>query len=210
MKEKRKLRFSKMMKKEKKHKMPKEKPQKEKVLQKSAPTTTPSPPEVEVKEKDEGILEKKEEKNFEYMVFKIDNELYGIRIDYVKEIVNKIELMQVPNLPPFVIGLLEMREGMVPVINIRKRFKIGEGEEGNAIIITNIRNEVVGFLVDKVMEIIKVEEDDIMAVPFIFDEKERSYITGIIEFNDSLISILSVENILEEEELTKIEKLSKE
>ena len=136
--------------------------------------------------------------------------MYGVKIDYVKEIVNKTELLTVPNLPHFVIGLLEMRKGMIPVINIRERFKIGKGNEGNSIIITHIKGELVGFLVDKVMEIIKVEKEEIMAVPFIFDEKERSYITGIIEFNDDLISILQVENILEEEELTKIENLSKE
>ncbi len=144
------------------------------------------------------------------MIFKVDNELYGISIDYVKEIVNKTDLMKAPNLPAFVIGLLEMREGMVPVINIRKKFKIGEGEGGNSIIITNIKNEIVGFLVDKVIEITKVEKDGIMDVPFIFDKKERSYIAGIVEINDDLISILRVENILEEEELVKIENLSKE
>ncbi len=220
MKKKEKLRFSKMMKKEKvpKKKMQREENTPEKNVQKKeiipekpakkvTPTTLPSP---EIRKIERPITEEKKQENFEYMVFKVDSEMYGVKIDYVKEIVNKTELLTVPNLPHFVIGLLEMRKGMIPVINIRERFKIGKGNEGNSIIITHIKGELVGFLVDKVMEIIKVEKEEIMAVPFIFDEKERSYITGIIEFNDDLISILQVENILEEEELTKIENLSKE
>ena len=220
MKKKEKLRFSKMMKKEK---VPKKKTQKKdnvsvkdmqkkeiipgKPVKKMVPAALPSP---EIRKIERPVSEEKKQENFEYMVFKVDKEMYGVKIDYVKEIVNKTELLTVPNLPPFVIGLLEMRKGMIPVINIRERFKLGKGEEGNSIIITHIKGELIGFLVDKVMEIVKVEEEEIMAVPFIFDEKERSYITGIIEFNDELISILQVENILGEEELTKIENLSKE
>ena len=222
MKKKGKLRFSKMMKKGKKGEVLKKKPKKEeKVLQEDIPekqVVSETIPKKEIshltpsttKKIDKSISEEEKQENLEYMMFKVDNEFYGISIDYVKEIVNKIDLVKAPNLPAFVIGLLEMRERMVPVINLRKKFKIGKGAEGNSIIITSIRNEVVGFLVDKVVEIIRVNKQDVMDVPFIFDERERLYIAGIIEFNNDLISILRVENILEEEELTKIEKLSKE
>ncbi len=152
-----------------------------------------------------------EESLMQLVGFVIAKERFGVDILMVQEILRSTEVTQVPNSPEFMEGVINLRGSIIPVVDLRKRlnlYKENESKEGSWVLILNINNKVVGFVVDHVTEVIKVEEDSVEAAPeIIVSGLECQYIQGVCEIDNRLIIILDFDLVLFNEEQKILEEI---
>lgn len=144
------------------------------------------------------------------VVFKLNNQICGAYTSQVSEIIRYRQVYKVPKQPRFVEGLINLRSKVVPVVNLNKRFDLGETETGKKtkIIITELGNSSIGFIVNDVTEIINFAQEDIEPPPAIVQNASTAYLEGVGKRDEKLISILDLSKILTDKELKRIEKLS--
>lgn len=132
------------------------------------------------------------------VIFSINEEDFGIDITQVKSIEKVMEIFKVPNTPEFMEGLINLRGSVHPVINLRKRFNLPacDFDENTKIVIVNANSTVVGFIVDEVKEILKVDEEEIENTPKVLTDLNRKYINGIAKLQDRIVLILDTDIIL--------------
>ena len=163
------------------------------------------------------MVEDEEEEGLMQLVgFNIGEEQFGVNILSVQEIIRSATVTNVPNSPIFIEGVINLRGDIVPVVDLRKRLNLYQNEENvkeikNWILILNIGDRVIGFIVDSVTEVLKIEEDDIEPPPDIIVEGlENQYIQGVYKSDDALVIILEFERVLFNEEYTALEDSSLE
>ncbi len=150
------------------------------------------------------------------VLFQLSGESYGVDIYSVQRLIQVPEITKVPRAPTFVEGVIDVRGDIIPVINLLKRFRISDAEiRGDGrIVITEIGDQIVGFLVDAVSEVTKLSEDDIEPPSAVVARKDTGFISGIGKQpkgdRNLLIIVLDVEKVLAEEELAYIEQVSDE
>ncbi|WP_099191446.1 chemotaxis protein CheW [Tepidibacter mesophilus] len=138
-----------------------------------------------------------------YVIFKLNDEEYGVDIMKVKEVSEVKEIVKVPNTPDFVDGIINIRGDVTPIINLKKRFGLSEEIEScevSRIIVANINGKMLGFLVDDASQVISMEDTDIEPAPEIVAGFDRVYIEGIGKVDSRMIIILNLEEILDENE----------
>lgn len=145
----------------------------------------------------------------QYVVFKLGEEEYGLNIMNVTEIITFEETVKLPTVPRFVEGVINYRGTIISIICLKKRFNIpSDGVDHNTrIIILNISDKLVGFIVDEASETIRIENQDIDTVQKISTDIDIKYVDGIAKIDDRLIIIVDLDLILSEEEKVEIEEL---
>lgn len=148
-----------------------------------------------------------------YLLFNLADEEYGIDISRVTGIEELQKITHVPDMPSFMKGVINLRGRVIPVIDLRLRFGMEEREydDRTCIIVCDVRDITIGFIVDTVTVVLDIEENNIEPPPSFRTEsgKER-YISGLARVDDEVKILLNVEKILKEEELHKIQDSSKE
>jgi len=145
----------------------------------------------------------------QYVIFKLGNEEYGVDIMNVKEISEYKQSVKIPNTPKFVDGIINLRGDITPIINLKKRFDL-ESNEANSdtrIIVINIRNKQVGFVVDEASQVLRIGEDDIEPAPDLVAGVDKKYISGVGKLQDKIVLLLDLEYILTDEEKDKIQHI---
>ncbi len=144
--------------------------------------------------------------------FVLNEEEFGVDILKVQEIIRIVELTRVPNAPHFVEGVINLRGRIVPVIDLRKRFGLPQNEldKNSRIVIVAVNNLVVGFLVDKVKEVLRVPKAVIEPPPEIASTIHTDYIIGVAKLEDRLLIVLDLEKILAPTEKNELEAYSEE
>ncbi|MCD6246053.1 purine-binding chemotaxis protein CheW [candidate division WOR-3 bacterium] len=156
--------------------------------------------------------EETQDKNeFKYISFSIDKEKYGIEVERILKIVQKQEITKIPDLPPFVMGIMQMQNRVVPIVSLTDRFGLeGNGTEGSVIIVS-IQGQEIGLMVDKIEGIKGINRENIVDVPKIFIKRGISYFAGIGILEDSnIVTFLDTDKILKEEEIKQIENIKQE
>ncbi len=146
----------------------------------------------------------------QYVIFKLDQEEFGIDIMNVKEIIPYQESVHVPNTPKFIEGIINYRGNVIPVINLKKRFNIGLAEttEDTRIIVITLGEKEVGFIVDEASQTIRLDEDQIDPAPDIISGIDKRYIIGVGKIDeDRLLILLDLMEILTNEEKDAIETM---
>jgi len=145
----------------------------------------------------------------QYVIFKVDNEDFGIEISQVSSIEKPLEIFKVPNTPEFIEGLVNLRGKVYTVFNLRKKFKLPYTgiDENSKIIIVNVNSTMAGFIVDEVKEILKVDDENIEETPTSISEANKKYLSGIAKVNEKIILLLELDKILTNEEEEAIEEL---
>ena len=140
------------------------------------------------------------------VVFRIDDEEFGVDVSQVNIIERRMDIFKVPNTQEFVEGLINLRGKVYTVFNMRKRFGIPakEYDENTKIIMVSTASAVVGLIVDSVNEIVKIEDDSIEAAPAVLEDKKRKFITSIAKMDNRIIMLLDIENVLSLEELARV------
>jgi purine-binding chemotaxis protein CheW len=143
------------------------------------------------------------------VVFNLANENYGVDIAAVDGIVKMQPITAVPHAPGFVEGVTNLRGEVLPVIDLRKRFGLPQGEITKDTRIVNVEMDgvKVGMMVDAVSEVLRVTEENIEPPSPIVVTVDSAFITGIAKVDERLIILLDLARVLSTEEQTRLHTL---
>jgi len=145
----------------------------------------------------------------QYLSFTLHNEHYAVDILGVQEIRGWEEPTLIPNSPPFVKGVINIRGLVIPVIDLRERFDICEPTYSKTNVVIVIRREtetgpvVIGFVVDTVSDVFNIGAEDITEKPDFGEKLDPVFITGLAEVMDHTVTILNIETLVDIEMLEK-------
>ncbi|ADK79412.1 chemotaxis protein CheW [Sediminispirochaeta smaragdinae] len=135
-----------------------------------------------------------------YLLSKIGNELYGIDIRFVTDIIEMQKITEVPDMEEYVRGVINLRGQVIPVIDLRLRFGMAfrEYDDRTCIIIVNVGESSIGFIVDTVSEVIDIPDGSIDPPPEYKSEggSSRRFVSGLGKVGDSVKLLLDVEAIV--------------
>lgn len=146
----------------------------------------------------------------QFLTFMLAKEMFAIEILNIKEIIEYGQITEVPLMPEFVRGVINLRGSVVPVIDLQIRFGRQTSEVGKrtCIVIVEVKSEddkqVIGVVVDAVSEVVGIPETDIEKAPSFGANIRQDFIQGMGKLNGRFIIILNVENVLSVEELAAI------
>jgi len=137
-----------------------------------------------------------------FLIFSLGNESYGIEIKYVTEIVGIQPITEIPELPEYVKGLINLRGKIIPVMDVRLRFKKASREynDRTCVIVINIRDISIGLIVDSVSEVISIPKQDIVEPPQMNKGFNNRYIKRIAKVGNDVKLLLDCEKLLAEDE----------
>jgi purine-binding chemotaxis protein CheW len=147
------------------------------------------------------------------VTFQLGEELYGINIMDVKEIVRVQEIRSIPNAPVYVEGIFNLRSEIIPIINLHKRFhlkKILNSEEDELLsgfIIIDIDGMKLGVIIDRVSRVVTVEKEEIQPPPQMLSGIGAEYIQGVVRQKQGYLIILDIRDLFNPKELQKIADL---
>jgi len=138
----------------------------------------------------------------QYVIFNVGDYSFGVDILEIVEIIKPNKIVKVPSMPQYVEGIIDVRGTSVPVYNLAKRLEIKSKAETQKIIIVELSKFQLGFLVDDVSEILKIEDDKIEKANESIRGIKRKFIDSIARVGDDMIIILDLKSVLtiEEEE----------
>ena len=142
----------------------------------------------------------------QYVTFFIKNEVYGVPVLKVQEIIGMTKITVMPNTLPFMKGVIDLRGAVVPVIDMRIKFVMDEVEYTNftVIIIVEVKDRLVGMIVDSVSDVLSIPVKSIQDTPSFSAKINTEYMQGIGQKDDSLVIILDVDKILTTDEFEMI------
>ena len=147
-----------------------------------------------------------------YVLFSIDDQEYCVGIDSVEGI-NKLKdfkVLKVPNIQSYIEGIINLRGSVIPLYNLRKKFRFEDNQYSKdcEILIVSLKGMKVGFMVDTVLDIIKLDGSNIDLACNLFTQVSSEFIYGIGKLEDKILIILDVQHILTKEEHDHIVPLS--
>lgn len=151
-----------------------------------------------------------DESQFQLVTFHLGEELYGVNIMDVKEIVRLQNVRIIPNAPYYVEGIINLRGAIIPIIDLHKRFKIQatsnkeEIEMDGGFIILNIDGSKIGIIIDKVERVVTVKKEDIKDPPQMLSGIGTEYIEGVIREKNGYLIMLNTRKLFNAKELQKI------
>ncbi len=155
------------------------------------------------------------ENQIQLVTFQLSEELYGIDIMDVKEIVRIQEIRAIPNAPVYVEGLYNLRGEIIPIINLHKRFHLKRpalGEDAELLsgfIIIEVAGMKLGVIIDKIERVTPIEANEIQPPPQILSGIGTEYIQGVVNQKSGYLIILDIRRLFNARELQKIEDLRK-
>lgn len=149
-----------------------------------------------------------------YVTFKSGNEYFGLKIEYVREIIVYQEITEIPESEDYIKGLINLRGKIIPVIDVRVRFKQDplEYTDRTCIIVINVKDMVVGLIVEKVAEVVEIKPENILPPPTLGNEEknQNKYVCGVGKVGDDVKLLLDPDKLLKDEELAMLEQASEE
>jgi len=148
----------------------------------------------------------------QYLTFKLEDEVFALEITKVREVLEFSTVTKVPRTPDFMRGVINLRGGVVPVIDLRLKFGMAVTEKtvDTCVIITEVEMEgdtlVLGALADSVQEVFDLEQDQIEPAPRIGAKMKTDFIKGMGKRDDEFIIILDIDKILSYDELSVVQQ----
>ncbi len=135
-----------------------------------------------------------------YLIFYLDNQQYAIAIQYVIDIINVQPVTRVPSCPEFVRGITNLRGKVIPIIDVRLRFgkPPQEYNDRTCIIVVELGDISVGMIIDRVSEVITIEEDDISPPPAFSEGADTRFVEGIGKTENGIKLILDCRTVLDD------------
>jgi purine-binding chemotaxis protein CheW len=160
----------------------------------------------------EKVVESEEDtQKDKYLIFSIGNECYGIDIKYVTEIIGIEPITEVPELPNYIKGVINLRGKIIPVMDVRLRFKKEQKEydDRTCIVVVEIGNINIGLIIDRVLEVVNIDESNISPPPKINSNKDNAnkYIKGIGKIQNEVRLLIDCHKLLEEDEIEEINNI---
>lgn len=148
-------------------------------------------------------------KSSQVVVFDLDEQRYALPLSNVERIVRVVEITPLPKAPEIVLGVINVRGEIIPVVNIRKRFRLPEREItlSDHLIIAKTSRQSVALLADRVGHVLEVPENKIISAKKILPAMD--YVEGVVKLEDGLILIHDLEKFLSLEEERALERAMK-
>jgi purine-binding chemotaxis protein CheW len=142
----------------------------------------------------------------QFVTFILKDEVYGINVMQVQEVLRVTEIAPVPGAPPYVLGIINLRGNVVTVIDTRGRFGLpsADTDDSSRIIVIESEKQVVGMLVDAVAEVVDLREDEIDVAPNVGNEESSRYIQGVATRENNLLILVDLNKLLTDEEWAEI------
>ncbi len=143
----------------------------------------------------------------EYLTFTLGREEYGIDILKVQEIRGYESPTTIANAPPFLKGVINLRGVIVPIIDMRIKFNLGEPtyDQFTVVIILNVAKRVVGMVVDGVSDVIQLNSDSLRPAPEFSSILDTRYILGLGTLDDRMIIVVDIEQLMTSQEMALVE-----
>ena len=150
------------------------------------------------------------EVQFQLVTFRLGEELYGVNIMDVKEIVRLQNVRVIPNAPYYVEGIIKLRSEIIPIIDLHKRFNIQSTtkpediEMEGGFIILDIEGSKIGIIIDKVERVVTIKEEDVKEPPQMLSGIGNEYIEGVVREDHGYLIMLNTRKLFNASELQKI------
>ena len=150
----------------------------------------------------EETLKKQDAELLQLVTFSIGEEEFGVDILSVQEIIRMMDITKVPRAPDFVEGVINLRGKVIPIIDLRRRFGLTtrDHDKHTRIIVIEINNMIVGFVVDSVSEVLRIPASTVEPPPPVVSGLESEYISGVGKLADRLLILLDLDRLLSREE----------
>ncbi len=137
-----------------------------------------------------------------WVTFRLADEVYGIDVMQVQEVLRVTEIAPVPGAPDYVLGIINLRGNVVTVVDTRRRFGLmpKESDDVSRVVIIETNKQIFGILVDSVAEVVDVAKSDIETAPNVGNEESSRYIKGVTTINSQLLILVDLNNLITEEE----------
>lgn len=145
----------------------------------------------------------------QFVTFMINEEMFGVLIQAVEEIITLPEkITPVPKAPFYFSGMINLRGEVISVINLRRRFNLNEAEptEMTRILIVSISDVKIGMIVDVVSRVLPVASRDVRPPPALMENSKAKYLFGSVQFDNSVMLLLDTDDLISEEELSFYQK----
>lgn len=138
-----------------------------------------------------------------YLTFRVKDEEYGVDIKYVIEVIGMLKITSVPDMPEFIKGVVNLRGKVIPVVDVRTRFKVEfkEYDDRTCVLVVNINETDIGLVVDTVSDVLDIPEEVVVPPPNIQKSHSSRFIKGIGKLNEKVVIILDVNKLLYDEEI---------
>lgn len=136
--------------------------------------------------------------NKQFVVFKLEQEEYGVDIKKVATIEQLKTAARVPKTPEYIKGVINLRGDIIPIMDLRKRFNLPElvETEDTRIIIIKTEEASIGLIVDAVTEVLQLSEDSIENITNFSNNLSIDYITGVGKVQNRIVTLLNVEKLI--------------
>lgn len=140
-----------------------------------------------------------------FLTFLLGNETYGIDIQFVTEIIGIQPVTEVPELPEYVRGIINLRGKIIPVMDVRLRFKkqFRQYNDRTCVVVVDIKDISIGLIVDSVVEVLSIADSEIVDPPDI-SRSGNKYIKGIGKVGKEVKMLLNCEQLLTEQDTNEL------
>lgn len=158
----------------------------------------------------ENMLEWEEDtQKDKFLTFSLDKEIYGIEIKYVTEIIGIQEFTEMPELPDYIRGIINLRGKIIPIMDVRIRFKkkTKEYNDRTCVIVVDIKDLCIGIVVDQVLEVLTIKEEDIVEPPKLSKDFNNRFIKNIGKVGNDVKLLLDCQQLLTDDELEDLSEV---
>lgn len=148
---------------------------------------------------------------YQLVTFQLGDELYGVDIMDVKEIVKTQSVRPIPQAPYYVEGIFNLRSEIIPVVSLHKRFRLkmleiteDDDEDQGGFIILNIEGNKIGIIIDKINRVVTVQQDEVKPPPQMLSGIGSEYIQGVIRQENGYLVMLDIRRLFNSKELQKL------
>lgn len=152
------------------------------------------------------MIEEEDTQKDQYLTFILDHENFGIEIKYVTEIIGIQKVTAVPEMPDFIRGIVNLRGKIIPVMDVRIRFKkpFREYMDRTCIIVIDVNELCLGLIVDSVAEVISIPASEIVTPPDL-NKRGNRYVMGIGKVGSEVKLLLDCEKLLNDNEVEQLQ-----
>jgi len=143
----------------------------------------------------------------EFLSFVLGEEHYALDITTVKEIRGYEQVTKIANAPDFIKGVMNLRGDIVPVVDLRIKFNVGEAtyNEFTIVIMLNVDDRIVGIVVDGVSDVIRLTEEEMLPPPEFGVAFDSRYLHGLADVDETMVILVNIESLINSNELGLVE-----
>jgi len=143
--------------------------------------------------------------NDEFLTFKLGNEIYGVEITRIREILTYPRVTELPNTKEWVKGVINLRGEVTPIIDLRVRFNIVDkpfySSQTIVIAVKTSDNRMLGLVVDEVSDVENIDTENLLPSPMMGTSISNEYLRGLVKKLDKMIVLMDIDKILDKKEI---------